>query len=54
VDFKVKPDPKEDLEGWRENKNDDLVLAVSMSVWAAERFLAKQNSRPAEQLLLPG
>jgi len=54
VDFKVKPDPKDDLEGWRENKNDDLVLAVSMSVWAAERFLAKRESRPTEQLLLPG
>jgi hypothetical protein len=53
VDFKVKPDPKEDLEGWRENKNDDLVLAVSMSVWAAERFLANRESRPVE-LPLPG
>jgi hypothetical protein len=54
VEFKAKPDPKDDLEGWRENKNDDLVLAVSMSVWAAERFLAKRESRPVEQLLLPG
>jgi hypothetical protein len=53
VDFKVKPDPKNDLKGWRENKNDDLVLAVSMSVWAAERFLAKRESRPVE-LPLPG
>ena len=48
VDFKVKPDPKENLQGWRENKNDDLVLAVSMSVWAAERFLANRESRPVE------
>ena len=34
----------EDLEGWREGKDDDLVLAVAMSVWAAERFLRREES----------
>ncbi len=39
--------PKEELEGWRLGRNDDLVLAVAMSVWAAERFLRKRDSVPA-------
>jgi hypothetical protein len=39
--------PKEELEGWRLGRNDDLVLAVAMSVWAAERFLSKEDSVPA-------
>lgn len=38
--------PKEELEGWRLGRNDDLVLAVAMSVWAAERFLRKEDSVP--------
>jgi hypothetical protein len=29
---------------------DALVLAVAMSVWAAERFLRKEDSVPAEAL----
>jgi hypothetical protein len=45
MDFKPKA-PKEELEGWRLAKNDDLVLAVAMSVWAAERFLRKEESVP--------
>jgi hypothetical protein len=47
VNFKPKEDPKDDLEGWRLAKNDDLVLAVAMSIWAAERFLRKEDSVPA-------
>jgi hypothetical protein len=47
--FKPKA-PKEELEGWRLAKNDDLVLAVAMSVWAAERFLRKEESVPAGAL----
>jgi hypothetical protein len=40
----------DDLEGWREGKDDDLVLAVATSVWAAERFLRKRESVPAGTL----
>jgi hypothetical protein len=40
----------DDLEGWREGKDDDLVLAVATSVWAAERFLRKEESVPAGTL----
>jgi len=36
--------PKEELEGWRLGRNDELVLAVAMSTWAAERFLRKADS----------
>lgn len=43
--FKPKA-PKEELEGWRLSHNDDLVLAVAMSIWAAERFLRKEDSVP--------
>ena len=42
--------PKEELEGWRLGRNDDLVLAVAMSVWAAERFLRKEDSVPVGAL----
>lgn len=49
TDFKAKA-PKEELEGWRLAKNDDVVLAVAMSVWAAERFLRKEESVPAGAL----
>jgi hypothetical protein len=49
ADFKPKA-PKEELEGWRLGRNDDLVLAVAMSVWAAERFLRKEDSVPAGTL----
>jgi len=41
---------KGELKGWRLAKNDDLVLAVAMSVWAAERFLRQRNSVPAGQI----
>ena len=42
--------PKEELKGWRLAKKDDLVLAVAMSVWAAERFLGKEESVPVGAL----
>ena len=42
--------PKEELEGWRLGRNDDLVLAVAMSVWAAERFVRKEDSVPVGAL----
>jgi hypothetical protein len=42
--------PKEELEGWRLGRNDDLVLAVAMSVWAAERFIRKEDSVPVGAL----
>jgi hypothetical protein len=47
--FKPKA-PKEELEGWRLAPNDDLVLAVAMSIWAAERFLRKEDSVPTGAL----
>ena len=46
----IKPKPNQkpaDLEGWREGGDDDVVLAVATSVWACERFLVKEESRPA-------
>ena len=46
ADFTPKT-PKEELEGWRLGRNDDLVLAVAMSVWATERFVRKEDSVPA-------
>jgi hypothetical protein len=49
VDFKPKA-PKEELEGWRFEKNDDLVLAVSMATWAGEKFLRKISDVPAGTL----
>ena len=39
--------PSDDLEGWREGKHDDLVLAVASGIWACERFLRKEEFRPA-------
>jgi len=51
-DFKPKA-PKEELEGWRLGRNDDLVLAVALSVWAAERFLRKEERVPAGGLGVP-
>jgi hypothetical protein len=51
-DFKPKA-PKEELEGWRLGRNDDLVLAIAASVWAAERFLRKEESVPAGGLGVP-
>jgi len=48
LSFKPKASkPGDDLEGWREGKDDDLVLAVATSVWAAERFLRREESVPA-------
>ncbi len=46
--------PGDDLEGWREGKDDDLVLAVATSLWAAERFLRKEESVPADGGYLRG
>ena len=50
VDFKPKA-PKEELEGWRFEKNDDLVLAVAMATWAGEKFLRKVSDAPAGTLV---
>ena len=45
--FKPKAEtPGDELEGWREGKDDDLVLAVAISVWAPERFLRRKDSVP--------
>ena len=49
AEFKPKA-PKDELEGWRLGRNDDLVLAVAMSIWAAERFLRKEDSVPVGAL----
>ena len=49
ADFRPKA-PKEELEGWRLGRNDDLVLTVALSVWAAERFTTKEESVPAGAL----
>jgi hypothetical protein len=44
---------KEELEGWRFEKNDDLVLSVAMAVWAAEKFLRKASDAPVAELGVP-
>jgi hypothetical protein len=46
--FKPKANRPDDLEGWREGKDDDLVLAVAISLWAAERFMRKEDSKPVD------
>lgn len=52
--FKPKLDKQgEELEVWRERPHDDLVLAVAVSVWAAERFLLKEESVSAGGLGIP-
>jgi len=46
LNFKVKINPKtahDSYEAWREGIHDDLVLAVAMAVWYAERY---QRSKP--------
>ena len=50
VAFKPKPEKPDDLEGWRERPHDDLVLAVAISVWVAERFVRKEESVPMGRL----
>ncbi len=51
--FKPKANKPDDLEGWREGTDDDLVLAVAVSVWTAERFLRKRDSVPVGAPGLP-
>jgi hypothetical protein len=51
--FKPKTDKPDDLEGWRERPHDDLVLAVAVSMWTAERFMRKKNSVPVGGLGYP-
>jgi hypothetical protein len=52
--FKPKATQKpDDLEGWREGADDDLVLAVATSVWTAERFLRRRDSVPLGGLSYP-
>ena len=54
LEFKPNQKP-DDLEGWREGKDDDLVLAVATSLWAVERFRPKKESRPVGDLIrVPG
>jgi hypothetical protein len=48
--FKPQAARPEDLGTWRIGKDDDLVLAVATSVWAAERFLRKADSVPVGSL----
>jgi hypothetical protein len=48
--FRPKATKPDDLEGWREGKDDDLVLAVATGVWAEERFLKRHDSVPAGSL----
>jgi hypothetical protein len=48
--FKPKATKPDDLEGWREGKDDDLVLAVATSVWVAERFMRKKDSLTVDGL----
>jgi hypothetical protein len=51
--FKPKPsrDKPDDVEGWREGIDDELVLAVATGLWACERFLRKEESRPVGDLI---
>lgn len=34
----------EDLQPWRENPLDSLVLGVATSIWAAEKFLRREEN----------
>jgi hypothetical protein len=52
--FKRRATNPDDLEAWRESEDDDLVLAVATSVWAAERFMRKRDSVPLGVLGYPG
>jgi hypothetical protein len=45
VSFRPSRDPREDLEGWRIGKNDDLVLAVSLACWVAETYVRRERYR---------
>jgi hypothetical protein len=44
--FKPKAEKPDELEGWRERPHDDLILAVAVSTWAAQRFLRQKKSVP--------
>jgi hypothetical protein len=46
--FKPKADKPDDLEAWRERPHNNLILAVAASLWSAERFLAKEESKPVD------
>ena len=48
--FKPKASRPEDLDAGRIGKDDDLVLAVATSVWAAERFLREEDPVPVGSL----
>jgi hypothetical protein len=48
--FKPKAARPEDLDAWRIGKDDDQVLAVATSMWAAERFLREEDSVPVGSL----
>lgn len=51
--FSPKAHKPDSLEGWRERPHDDLVLAVATSVWAAEKFMRKRESRIVEDVPSP-
>jgi hypothetical protein len=44
--FKPARDPKDDLEGWRLGRNDDLVLATSLACWISESYVKRTKTRP--------
>ena len=53
LNFKVSIDPKtahDSYSSWRESIHDDLVLAVALAVWSAERF----PERPRQLRALAG
>jgi hypothetical protein len=53
LNFKVTIDPKtahDSYSSWRESDHDDLVLAVALAVWSAERF----PNRPRQLRALAG
>ena len=48
--FQMKINPitgNDSYEAWRESDHDDLVLAVAMSCWWLEQFVARQAQEPA-------
>jgi hypothetical protein len=46
MEFKPARDPKDDLEGWRLGRNDDLVLATSLACWISESYVKRTKTRP--------
>jgi hypothetical protein len=40
-------------EAWRENEHDDLVLALSIACWAAERYMTEYARRKVPGIVAP-